>query len=430
MKVTRSFTIRAALVIIAAGVIGAFGACSKDEPIGPVSPPVPPPPPPLAAPSNLTATANSGTQVTLNWTDNSTTPAETGFRIDRCSGAACTNFAKVADAAANAVTYVDAALTANTSYSYRVRAFGAAAADTSAWTATSTVTTTVALGMVMVGAGEITSCGVGGAASTAAIIDGIIAANPSAIVFTAGNNLNATPGANVNYTNCFEPTWGKFKDRMRAAVGQADFASTNAEAVYSYFGDKAGQPNGWYWFDAGDNWRVFVLNTSTWQHGKCSFGQEGDPDCVGVPATMFDWLRTELTAASTTKKCLAVISWERRFYVGSGPTFQNSNMRTITHLMTDFGVDLMISAKDKVYARFAPQSYLGVADPNGIRQFIVGTGGRSLDNLGTVPPPTLEASSAANNGVLKLTLNADNYAWEFIPTVPGGFTDSGTTACH
>lgn len=429
MKVTPRNMVRAALVLAAAGVIGAFGACSDNGVSPPPPPPVPPPPPPpptLQAPKNLSATANSATQITLNWQDSTAT--ETGFRIDRCTGPACANFAKLVDVAANAVTFADTGLTASTQYSYRARAF--TATDTSAWTATVNATTLGVVqtpGIVMVGAGEITSCGIGQAGATALLVDKVLETNPDAIVFTAGNNLNAAPGASTSYTTCFDPNWGKFKDRMRVAVGQADFASTSTQAVYSYFGERAGADSGWYSFDAGDNWHVIVLNTTTWQHGKCNMGVT-DPDCAGQPARMFDWLRADLTA--NTKKCIAVISWERRFYVGDDATFMNSNMRSITHVLTDFGADVVISAKDKVYARFAPQTYLGVADPGGIRQFIVGTGGRSLDNLGATAPPTLEASSDEANGVLKLTLNADSYDWEFVPTVPGGFTDTGTTACH
>ena len=93
--------------------------------------------------------------------------------------------------------------------------------------------------------------------------------------------------------------------------------------------------------------------------------------------------------------------------------------------------DKFISAKDKLYERFAPQTHLGVADPNGIRQFIVGTGGRtSLDAMPAGKPPTLETIDNSTQGVLKLTLGDSSYSWEFIPVAGGTFKDSGTTACH
>jgi hypothetical protein len=85
---------------------------------------VAPPPVAPAAPDNLVATAAaSGSQITLSWRDNSSD--EAGFDIERCQGADCTNFVKIAQGAANAVGYNDAGLAANTTYQYQVRAFNA-----------------------------------------------------------------------------------------------------------------------------------------------------------------------------------------------------------------------------------------------------------------------------------------------------------------
>ncbi|HEY0156512.1 MAG TPA: fibronectin type III domain-containing protein [Thermoanaerobaculia bacterium] len=86
---------------------------------------------PLNAPTGLTATAASQSQIDLAWTDASTN--ESGFRVERCSGASCTGFALVTTLAANATSYADSALTASTLYRYRVVAFNGT------MTATSTV---------------------------------------------------------------------------------------------------------------------------------------------------------------------------------------------------------------------------------------------------------------------------------------------------
>jgi carboxypeptidase T len=74
---------------------------------------------PPAAPGSLTAAAVSTSQINLTWTDSDT---ETGYQIERCSGAGCTEFAAIANAAANTTAYSDAGLTASTSYTYRIRA--------------------------------------------------------------------------------------------------------------------------------------------------------------------------------------------------------------------------------------------------------------------------------------------------------------------
>jgi hypothetical protein len=82
------------------------------------------PPTPPAAPSNLTATAVSSSQLNLSWTDNATN--EDGFKIERCTGEGCANFAQIATVGANVVSYSNTGLAASTSYSYRVRAYNAA----------------------------------------------------------------------------------------------------------------------------------------------------------------------------------------------------------------------------------------------------------------------------------------------------------------
>src|SRR2546428_10873076 len=92
------------------------------------------PPTVPASPTGLTATAVSGTQNELAWTDNATN--EDGYRIERCAGAGCTTFAQIATVGANVVTYRDAGLTAGTSYSYRVRAYNVAGSSGYSNTAT------------------------------------------------------------------------------------------------------------------------------------------------------------------------------------------------------------------------------------------------------------------------------------------------------
>ena len=78
-----------------------------------------------SAPSNLTATASSSTQIGLTWTASTDNVGVTGYRIERCSGASCSGFAQIGTTT-TATTFTDTGLTASTSYSYRVRANDAA----------------------------------------------------------------------------------------------------------------------------------------------------------------------------------------------------------------------------------------------------------------------------------------------------------------
>lgn len=419
MKSPSRFKWSALVALSAIGIMGIVGACSDD----PGGPPPPPPPPPVAAPTNLTANVISETQVDLTWTDNANN--ETGYRIESCTGTSCTTFALAGSVAANVAAFSATGLIADTTYSFRVAAFNAA--DTSAFSNTVSVSTDLqpnpsAPVPVLIGAGEITSCGSIGAINTARIVDSVLTADSMASAFTVGNNISGVTGT-PSLDTCFGSTWGAFKNRTFYALGQGDYEAVGTSALYDYFGDRVGPRNqGWYSFDRG-SWHIIVLNTATWEHGVNNLtGSTG-------PSAMLTWLAQDL--ASTQQRCIMAISWQRRFYSGTTNTYANFNMRTITRMLTEAGADVLVSANDRVYSRFALQDYEGNANPAGIRQFIVGTGGRSLANTaGLVNPPTLEVRDASVHGVVKFTLDTASYSWQFIPTVAGGFTDSGTADCH
>ncbi|MEA2595811.1 MAG: acid phosphatase type 7, partial [Thermomicrobiales bacterium] len=79
----------------------------------------------------------------------------------------------------------------------------------------------------------------------------------------------------------------------------------------------------------------------------------------------------------------------------------------------------------------APMDANGNLDTaTGIREFLVGTGGRSFSIPGS-PPPNFEVGNATTFGVLRLTLHANaTYDWQFLPVPGSSFTDSGTASCH
>jgi fibronectin type III domain protein len=89
----------------------------------PTPTPTPTPTPAPNAPSNLTGTAVSTSQINLSWTDNSNN--ESGFSIERCLGNNCTNFVQIAQVGANVTSFNNTGLARNTRYRYRVRAFNA-----------------------------------------------------------------------------------------------------------------------------------------------------------------------------------------------------------------------------------------------------------------------------------------------------------------
>jgi hypothetical protein len=94
------------------------------------------------------------------------------------------------------------------------------------------------------------------------------------------------------------------------------------------------------------------------------------------------------------------------------------------------GADLVVVGHDHDYERFAPQDRDGVADPaRGIREFVVGTGGRSHY-------PTVRSVRGSERrewqtfGVLRLTLRPGSYDWRYVPVAGSRFTDSGSARCH
>jgi chitodextrinase len=93
---------------------------------------------PPTAPTNLTATAASSSQINLAWTASTDNVGVTGYKVERCSGSGCATFTQVATP--TGTTFNDTGLTASTSYSYRVRATDAAG-NNSGYSSTSSATT-------------------------------------------------------------------------------------------------------------------------------------------------------------------------------------------------------------------------------------------------------------------------------------------------
>ena len=139
------------------------------------------------------------------------------------------------------------------------------------------------------------------------------------------------------------------------------------------------------------------------------------------------WLRADL--AANTKPCTLAYWHHPRF--NSGADHGNDvDVAPFWDALYDFNADVILNGHEHVYERFAPQTPGAVADPvRGIRQFTVGTGGRSHYTFGTIQPNS-EVRNAVTYGVLKLTLHANSYDWQFVPVAGATFTDSGTGNCH
>ena len=264
---------------------------------------------------------------------------------------------------------------------------------------------------VFAGAGDIASCGWTRDESTAQLLDGI-----PGTVFTLGDNIYS--GATItDFNNCYAPGWGRHKDRTRPSPGNHDYDTANASGYYTYFGAIASPLDtnctsnckGYYSYNLGA-WHIIALNSEI-DHAAGSVQEQ--------------WLRADL--AGNPSMCTLAYWHKPRF--SSGDHGNDSSFQPFWQALYDYEADVVLNGHDHTYERFAPQSPTGQADPTrGIREFVVGTGGANL-----YPFPTIRPNSEVRNnttwGVIKFTLHATSYDWQFIPIAGQTFTDSGTGNC-
>jgi hypothetical protein len=264
---------------------------------------------------------------------------------------------------------------------------------------------------VFVGAGDITNCGRTEDEATAQLLDGI-----PGTVYTLGDNAYPD-GTSAQFTDCYGPTWGRHKDRTRPAAGNHDYHVTGAAGYYTYFGSAASPLDtncasnckGYYSYDLGA-WHIIALNS------EISYGAGSEQE---------QWLRADLAANQST--CTLAYWHKPRF--SSGQHGNNTGSQAVWQALYDYGADVVLNGHDHLYERFAPQNPSAQSDPTrGIREFVVGTGGASLYSFPTIQPNS-EVRENTTWGVLKLTLHATSYDWEFVPIAGQTFSDTGSSNC-
>jgi len=233
-------------------------------------------------------------------------------------------------------------------------------------------------------------------------------------VAVLGDNVYES-GSATEYANCYNPSWGRHKARTKPSVGNHEYQTLNATGYYGYFGAAAGDPTkGYYSYDLGD-WHVIVLNSNC-TIVMCAAGSAQE-----------QWLRNDLIA--NTKSCTLAYWHHPRFNSGADHG-NDSSVGAFWDALYQYGADLVLNGHEHMYERFAPQTPLQASVPvNGIRQFTVGTGGRSFYPIGTIQPNS-QVRNNSTYGVLRLTLGAGTYSWQFVPIAGQTFTDTGTGSCH
>lgn len=149
-----------------------------------------------------------------------------------------------------------------------------------------------------------------------------------------------------------------------------------------------------------------------------------------VVANQITWLRADLAAHPTS--CTAALLSAPRYSSGSIHG-NNTDMQTYWSELATAGVELVMSGDDHDYERFAPMDASGNYAANGMRQLVVGSGGRShylFSDPGGVVKAQSEVRDDATFGIMRLVLRTGGYDWEFVPGAGKSVIDSGSDTCH
>jgi len=269
---------------------------------------------------------------------------------------------------------------------------------------------------VVAGAGDI-ACGAesnGGSCKQMATSDLLLTINPHRVLIFGDNAYEE--GALSDFQNFYHPSWGRVKSKTSPVPGNHDYGiDQEAYGYFTYFGAAAGDPaKGYYSYDLGQ-WHLIALNSNCSRVGGCS---------AGTPQNV--WLQNDLQAhpAACTLAYMHHPLW-------SSSSYSTLAVQPLVELLYDYGVELYLAGHAHNYERFARQTADGKSDPVfGLREFVVGTGGRNFTRYGTILPNS-EVRNSTTFGVLKLTLAPTQYTWQFVPIAGSSWSDGPVTeACH
>ncbi|HLC79773.1 MAG TPA: metallophosphoesterase [archaeon] len=260
------------------------------------------------------------------------------------------------------------------------------------------------------GAGDIASCESVGDEKIAQLLD-----VQNGTVFTLGDNVYEA-GSASEFSNCYEPSWGRHKLRTMPSVGNHEYYTSRAKGYYDYFGSVAGDSSrGYYSYDIG-KWHAIVLNSNCASVGGCLQG-----------SAQYRWLLDDLELNKDVKCTVAYFHHPR--YSSGSEHGDSTFMQDIWAALYNGGTDIVLAGHDHDYERFAPMDSLGNINSQGMRSFVVGAGGKSLRPFGNISQNS-EVQEFGSFGILRLELKPSGYEWEFISVQGQSFTDSGSGQCR
>jgi hypothetical protein len=251
--------------------------------------------------------------------------------------------------------------------------------------------------------------------------DVILGMKPTRVLTLGDNQYEG--GTHADFLASYDPTWGRFKSITRPVPGNHEYGSRNAIGYFDYFngvgrqkGPAGDRAKGYYSFDIG-SWHLIALNSN------CS---EVSVSC-GVGFAQEAWLRADL--AAHPRRC--VLAFFHHPFFTSGQEGSSPTVRDFVIALYERRADVILTGHDHNYERFAPQTPDAQLDTaSGIREFVVGTGGRDLARVKSQLKPNSEVTNSDTFGVLVMRLHPTSYEWEFVPAAGGNFRDSGSQSCH
>jgi hypothetical protein len=227
-------------------------------------------------------------------------------------------------------------------------------------------------------------------------------------------DLQYPDGTLETFDQSYDRTWGKYADESYPVPGNHDYHVDDAEGYFDYWAMK-GRPvgtdrSGYYSWDL-DSWHLIALNSNC-DDVACD---EGSPQN--------DFLEQDL--ASTTQPCVLAY-WHHPLF-NSGESHGDSTPSGAEAFWEDLysaRADLVLNGHEHNYQRYAKQDPEGRSMSDGIREFVVGTGGKSHYGLLEEKEPNYETGNATDFGVLLLYLGDGAYSWEF-RAVDGTRLDAG-----
>jgi hypothetical protein len=380
---------------------------------------------PPTAPTGLTASAPSSGLVNLNWNPSIDNVGVTGYRIFRGGNLLTT--------VGNVTNYTDSTVQPNTTYQYQVRAIDAATPpNVSNPSNTATVTTPApAPDPIIMAMGDIacdptsSSFNNGNGTSTSCrqrYTSDLLVNQPGLSAVIVPGDIQYECAGYQAFLQSYDPSWGRVKGITYPAPGNHEYDTTggldcdatgSGQGYFTYFGARAGDPTkGYYSFNLG-SWHIAALNSN------CAIVS------CSATSTQANWLRQDLAANPRT--CTLAFWHHPRFTSGTNAPGSTS-VRPLYQVLYENKADVLLVGHDHDYERFAPKDPDGAVVSNGVREFVVGVGGRSFHPL-TALQPGSEAFQNNTFGVLKMTLRPTSYDWQFVPEAGKTYTDSGTTSC-